>query len=169
MSAALELIQTVKANGGRMRVDGDSLVIAPDVAALPILSELRQHKREIIRLLENRPTVPAHDPAEWRAPFVEWLDSQCALHPRAFGGLVSLHHAFCDWELAQNEVPCTIETFAALLTELGFLMGKIEGTLLVSGLILQEDEALMNASLRTTDGTANGSDARPAREGGQTR
>jgi hypothetical protein len=29
MSAALELIRTVEANGGRFRVDGEYLVIAP--------------------------------------------------------------------------------------------------------------------------------------------
>jgi hypothetical protein len=70
---------------------------------------------------------------------VEWLDSQCALHQRAFGGLVGLHLAFCEWEQARVGVPCTRETFARLLAELGFLMGEIEGTLLVSGLIIKED------------------------------
>jgi hypothetical protein len=140
MRAALELIEAVEANGGQMRVEGDALVITPDSAALPILDELLQQKREIIRLLENRPAaVPAHDPESWRAPFVEWLDSQCALQQRAFGGLVSLHLAFCEWEQARDGVPCKLETFAALLTELGFLIGEIEGTLLVSGLILKDD------------------------------
>lgn len=139
MRAALELIQTVRANGGRMRVEGESLVIAPDFAALPFVDELRQRKREIIRLLEDNAAIPADDPEEWRAPFVEWLNSQCALHPRAFGGLVCLHLAFCEWEQARGGVPCTRETFAALLAELGFLMGEIDRTLLVSRLVLRED------------------------------
>jgi hypothetical protein len=139
MSAALDLIETVKANGGRMRVEGDSLVIAPDSAALPIVDELRQHKGEIIRLLESRPVVSAHDPEAWRVPFVEWLDSQCALHERAFGGLVSLHLAFCEWEHARGGVPCTHQTFGALLAELGFLTGEIEGVSLISGLTLREE------------------------------
>ena len=146
MSTALELIQTVRANGGRMRVDGDSLVIAPDSAALPIVDELRQRKEEIIRLLENRPAFPAADPEEWRAPFDEWLNSDCALHPRAFGGVTALHLAYCEWESTRNGVPCSRETFAALLAETGFLMGEIEGTLLVSGLIFKGDAAAFSLS-----------------------
>jgi hypothetical protein len=141
MSAAQDLIQTVQANGGRMRVEGNSLVIVPDSVALPILAVLRQHKREIIRLLEGCSDAPAHDPAEWRATFTEWLNSQCGLHQRAFGGLASLHLGFCEWEQARDGVPCTRETFAALLTEAGFLVGEIEGTLLVSGLVFKDDAA----------------------------
>ena len=139
MSTAVELIQTVRANGGRMRVEGDSLVIAPDSAALPIVDELRQHKREIIRLLENRPVVPAHDPEAWRARFVEWIDSACARHARVFGGVAALHIAFCDWEIARGEVPCNPDTFERLLIERGFLIGEVEGTLLVSGLTFRTD------------------------------
>ena len=101
--------------------------------------------------------IPPCDPAEWRSPFVEWLDSQCALHQRAFGGLVSLHIAFCEWEHAQGGVPCTRETFAALLAELDFLMGEIEGTLLVSGLILKDDAAAYTDSIgENSEGNSGG-------------
>jgi hypothetical protein len=132
MSAALELIETVRANGGRLRIERNSLVIAPDTAALPILADLRQHKSEIIQLLRD-------DPAERRKPFVRWIDSACALHPRVFGGVSALHRYFCEWELAQGGVPCTRETFLCLLHELGFLTGEIEGVTLVSGLALRVD------------------------------
>jgi len=56
---ALELIQIVEANGGRFRVDGEYLVIAPGEAAAPVMEELRQHKPEIIELLAERPAMPA--------------------------------------------------------------------------------------------------------------
>jgi hypothetical protein len=141
MSVALDLIETVRANGGKMRVEGDSLVIAPDSAALPIVEELRQYKREIIRLLESRPAVPAHDPEAWRAPFTEWLHSACTFHPRAFAGVRALHIAYCEWEIDRRGVPCSRETFETLLQELGFLMGEVERTLLVSGLIFRDDAA----------------------------
>lgn len=85
------------------------------------------------------PAVPAQDPEAWRAPFVDWLDSQCMQHQRAFGGLVIMHVAFCEWDQARCGVPCTRDTFAALLADMGYLIGEIEGTLLVSGLILKED------------------------------
>jgi hypothetical protein len=149
MSVALVLIETVKANGGLMRVEGDSLVIAPDSAALPIVHELRQHKQEIIRLLQCRAVVPADDPDAWRAPFIEWLDSTCARHPRVFGGISKLHLAYCEWEIVRGGVPCDRETFVCLLEESGFLVGNIAGELLVSGLTFRDD---VEASLAAVGG-----------------
>ena len=52
MSAAFVLIRAVEANGGYIRVDGEYLVIAPGDAAEPVIEELRQHKAEIIGLLQ---------------------------------------------------------------------------------------------------------------------
>jgi hypothetical protein len=59
MSAALELIRTVEANGGHLRVDGEDLVISPANAAAPVMEELRHHKPEIIELLAQRPAMPS--------------------------------------------------------------------------------------------------------------
>jgi hypothetical protein len=59
MSAALELIRTVEANGGQLRVEDGWLVIAPEDAATPVLEELRQHKAELIAELAGRPAMPA--------------------------------------------------------------------------------------------------------------
>jgi len=59
MSAALELIRTVEANGGCFRVDGEYLVIAPGEAATPVMEEVRQLKPEIIELLARRPAMPS--------------------------------------------------------------------------------------------------------------
>jgi len=53
MRTAQELIRTVVANGGQLRVEDGWLVIAPEDAATPVLEELRQHKAEIIGLLES--------------------------------------------------------------------------------------------------------------------
>ena|ERR1035437_10065825 len=59
MSAALELIRAVEANGGRFRVDGEYLVIAPGEAAASVIDELRQHKAELLAELARRPAMPA--------------------------------------------------------------------------------------------------------------
>ena len=59
MSAALELIRTVEANGGCFRVDGEYLVIAPGEAAAPVIDGLRQHKAELMAELARRPAMPA--------------------------------------------------------------------------------------------------------------
>jgi hypothetical protein len=53
--------------------------------------------------------------------------------------VAALHLAYCEWEIAQNGVPCAGETFERLLGELGFLIGEVEGTMLVSGLIFRDD------------------------------
>jgi hypothetical protein len=83
--------------------------------------------------------IPPNDPAEWREPFVRWLNSVCVLSPRCFGGVACLHIAFCEWESGHGGVPCTRDTFERLLRELGFLVGEVTGLVLVSGLILRED------------------------------
>ena len=138
MSAALELIRTVEANGGQLRVEDGWLVIAPEDAATPVLEELRQHKAEIIGLLESA-SIPPHDPAEWQEPFVRWLNSACVSNPRCFGGVGSLHIAFSEWEAGRDGVPCNRDTFELLLKDLGFLMGEVAGVVLVSGLTFRED------------------------------
>ncbi|HWG21430.1 MAG TPA: hypothetical protein VG225_12940 [Terracidiphilus sp.] len=84
-------------------------------------------------------SIPPHDPAEWRKPFVQWLDSACVLSSRCFGGVGCLHIAFCEWEAGRGGVPCNRKTFERLLSELGFLIGEVRGVMLVSGLILRED------------------------------
>jgi hypothetical protein len=83
--------------------------------------------------------IPPNDPAEWREPFVLWLDSTCVRSPRCFGGVGCLHIAFCQWESGRGGVPCTRDVFERLLTERGFLIGEVSGVVLVSGLILRED------------------------------
>jgi len=138
MNTALELIRTVEANGGQLRVEDGWLVIAPEHAATPVLEELRLHKGEIIGLLQPN-GVPSNDPAEWRKPFARWLDSACVRHPRCFGGVGCLHIAFCEWEVRQGEVPCTRDAFEHLLDESGFLVGEVAGVVLVSGLTFRED------------------------------
>jgi hypothetical protein len=138
MSAAVELIQTVRANGGQIRVEDGWLVISPSNVAAPLIEELRQHKAEIIGLLDSA-SIPPHDPAEWREPVGRWLDSACVRDPRCFGGVAALHIAFCEWESGRGGVPCTRDTFERLLAELGFLTGEVAGVVLVSGLTFRED------------------------------
>jgi hypothetical protein len=156
MSSAAELIQTVKANGGQIRVENGWLVVAPEDAAAPLIEELRQHKAEIISLLESA-SIPPHDPAEWREPFVRWLDSACVLSPRCFGGVAALHDAFCDWESGRGGVPCVLYVFEQMLNELGLLIGEVAGWVFVSGLILREDfEAVLLSSPRELPSSATG-------------
>ena len=138
MRTALELIRTVVANGGQLRVEDGWLVIAPEDAATPVLEELRQHKAEIIGLLESTCILP-DDPAVWRKSFARWLESTCVRHPRCFGGVGCLHIAFCKWESGRGGVPCSRDTFERLLVESGFLTGEVAGVALVSGLTFRED------------------------------
>jgi hypothetical protein len=79
--------------------------------------------------------LPPVDPAEWREPFVRWLDSACVRAPRCFGGVGCLHIAFCEWAISHDDVPCNRLTFECLLRESGFLFS--DG--LVSDLILRDD------------------------------
>ncbi len=63
-STAAELVQIVESAGGRFKIDGDRLGIVPGKAAEPVMESLRQHKREIINLLQTRSdSEPDPDPA----------------------------------------------------------------------------------------------------------
>jgi len=146
MSAALELIRTVEENGGQLRVEDGWLIVAPQEAAAPVIEALRQHKAEIIGLLESA-SIPPIDPAEWRKPFARWLNSACVRSPRWFTAVYALHEDYCDWEIAQKGVPCTRETFLGLIAECGFLVDD-NGAALVSGLALQKDVEDFNQAMR---------------------
>lgn len=138
MSAAVELIQAVKASGGQIRVEDGWLVIAPPDAAAPVIEELRRHKAAIISFLESA-SVPPHDPAEWREPFARWLDSACVRDPRCSGGVGCLHIDFCEWVIRQDDAPCNRFVFECLLREAGCRIDEVADVVLVSGLIFRDD------------------------------
>jgi hypothetical protein len=79
------------------------------------------------------------DPAEWRAPFKEWLRARCICAPRWFTAIYALHDDYCNWEIALEGVPCTHDMFLQLLTDSGFLVDGSEKAALVSGLVLLQD------------------------------
>jgi hypothetical protein len=137
MSSALELIGWVESRGGLLRVEDGFLVVSPEQLVAPYLDSLKKHKKGIIEILENRWLID--DPAEWREPFRRWLNAACVRRARWNGGLNSLHMDFCDWEIANNGVPCKCAMFIALLEELDFKVVEVHGAALVSGLALRAD------------------------------
>jgi hypothetical protein len=139
MIPALELVHKITALGGSIRVDGDSLVVAPKEAVTPFIDELRRHKPEFVALLRSQTQVPPEDPAAWRQSLSKWLAGSCAEHPRCSGGLAVFHREYSAWELAHDGVPCTRDTFIILLVERGFRITEAFGTALVHGVALCED------------------------------
>jgi hypothetical protein len=136
MSTALELVQAVEANGGRFRVDGEYLVIAPEDAAAPVMEELRLHKAEIIDLLRNRDATPAEIPTDDLLPG-EWLLENCLYRDRWWGGVGCLHLDLSRWCAAHGRpAPESRRTFIAALQAEGF---QLTSDGLVVGLVLRED------------------------------
>jgi hypothetical protein len=66
MSAASQIIRAIEANGGRVRADGDTLVIIPKDAAASVIDDLRRYKPELLAELARRnadrlnPALPIH-------------------------------------------------------------------------------------------------------------
>lgn len=105
--------------------------------------KVEKQPETVLREDERLSQIPPHDPAEWRKSFARWLISVCVRHPRCFGGVVRIHDVFCEWEILQGEVPCTLDTFKQLLEESELPIGEVDGVVLVSGLTFREDvEAL---------------------------
>jgi hypothetical protein len=76
-----------------------------------------------------------HDPAAWAEDFHRWVITECIFRDRCFGGVGGLLRHFCEWQVTRDEVPCTRNTFEALLRDSGFFFA--EG--LVYGLLLKAD------------------------------
>jgi hypothetical protein len=150
MSIAMEVVQAVEANGGRLTVDGEWIVIYPSEAGAPLVEALRQHKPEILALLRSRTEdgrralpnigedgVSLCDPAMWREGFSRWIASACVRHWRLHGGVGRLHVAFAEWTVQQREVPCSRGVFERLVREQGWEIDATRG--LVDGLMLRKD------------------------------
>jgi len=133
---ALELIKAIQQNGGNIRVEDGNLKISPRAAALPIMQELKTWKPEIIAVLQGAQTDGRK---YWRARFAQWVEFSCVRHPRCFGGLGCLYLSFCKFMCGRNEHPCSRETFRGSLAESAHLTGEINGTTLVSGIVLRSD------------------------------
>jgi hypothetical protein len=107
-----------------------------------------QWMRENMPLVElTKPSASAmalHDPAEWREDFSRWAISRCVFRDRSFGGIAALWRDFCEFQVSRNEVPCTRNTFEALIRDAGFLF--VEG--LICGLLLKADLHAMEGDTR---------------------
>src|SRR5271165_4521476 len=76
----------------------------------PILSVLSGGTLPISKRFKLSDSIPSQDPAQWREPFVRWLDAACVVSPRCFGGFGCLHIAFCEWDAGRGGLPCSRET-----------------------------------------------------------
>ncbi len=132
MSTAVELVRAVEAVGGRFRIEGETLVIAPRKAWEPVVDQLRQHKPAIIAGLRER------ELAAWRAPFVEWLDRYYTLHlgKQTGTGFRNLARRYRECEEGNG---CPDEICRAMLKELCFEIRTVQGVELVQGLVLRSD------------------------------
>lgn len=92
-------------------------------------------------------------PAEWRKPFVKWADARCLRAPRWFTSVKALHEDHCDWEIANNGVPCTREVFVQMLRECAWIPADGNGVVLVPGIALRRDVEAFKAGQRS-EGTA---------------
>lgn len=118
MSAALEVIKAIEANGGRVTVEGDRLVIVPRQAGIPLLPQLRAYKPEIVALLQKR----ASDPETWRAGFFAWVLESCELREGCEDSqsVASLLLDFAEWCAVHDaDAPCRV-MFERLLSDSGF-------------------------------------------------
>lgn len=132
MSAAMELIQAVEANGGRLVIEGDYLVVYPSEAGEPLVEELRRHKPAIIALLLSRTADPVDDLLDG-----EWMLDWCVYIDRWWGGVGCLYLDLANWLAERGRpVPASRLAFVAALQSEGFQLSS-DG--LVYGLVLKSD------------------------------
>ncbi len=146
MSAALEVIKAIEANGGRVTVEGDRLVIVPRQAGIPLLPQLREHKPEIVALLQSR-IEQEPEPAPESDALGLWMLARCVYRDRCFGGVSALYLDLARWCAEQaRPMPASRGAFAAELQTEGFVL-TADG--FVCGLMLREDlEAVLRPHVR---------------------
>lgn len=69
---------------------------------------------------ENWQSLSGWEHSAWQDDFNAWLLEACVFRDRYFWSIGHLHTAFSDWCLASERVPCTRETFVALVLSEGF-------------------------------------------------
>ena len=135
MSSAPQLVEMVKANGGRLWIEDGWLIVEPRQAGLPIVQELRAHKPEIVALLQGRcDSELDQDPAAWKEDFDKWKAESCIQRegPDDSTTVSALWVDFSEWTVAQESAPCMRPTFERLLTDAGHWVadGMASGLLL---------------------------------------
>ena len=132
MSRAAELIEEIESIGGEIWVEGTELVISPGDAAMPVLEELREHKPEIIALLQSRTSDRNDDLLSG-----EWMLEHCAYDDRCWSGVSVLFFSLAQWRVERGQpIPISRQAFVASLLDEGF---RVTSDGLVSGLILRTD------------------------------
>ncbi|MGA7312645.1 MAG: hypothetical protein WBX22_01620 [Silvibacterium sp.] len=100
---------------------------------------IREHMPEQERLpLEQHASMANPDPAEWKEDFDRWLKERC-IHREGYedyGGVGALWRDFCEWSIANGEVPAPLQVFEQLLTDAGWAIASYH---LVLGLVLRSD------------------------------
>lgn len=134
------LITRIEAAGGIVWAEGNALRYRIPADAEPLLSELRQHKTEILRMLRQ----PSESPADWAEDFHKWAIASCRFKDRCFGDIEELYADFCHWTSSHESEHCTRATFEDLLRQAGFLFadGSVSGLLLASSLPAEEANRL---------------------------
>lgn len=139
MSAALELVKAVEANGGRLAVEGKLLVVRPAKAGKPLAEQLRRHKPEIITLLRSLANQVASD------SFGLWLLDRCVFRDNCLSGIAALHLDFALWCKSRgNSMYFSRWQFEQLLKAEGFLVDRV-GSSIYGLLLVQDYEAALGS------------------------
>lgn len=151
MSAAA-LVRELEAAGGSLRLVGGEVKAMIPPGAATLLPQLREHKAEIVELLES--SQPRHSDmaavelvqdeiGRWDYALHVWTQARCAWRERSWGSLSKLYESQVAWahQTGQPFAP-DAETFMAILMSLGF---HVDGGM-VYGLIFKADaNAVLNA------------------------
>ena len=140
MSRAAELIRGIESIGGEIWVDGTELVISPGDVAVLVLEELRQHKVEIIALLDSRNSSADRTDDSLDG---EWMLERCVYRDRWWGGVGALYLDLARWLAERGKaVPASRLSFVRALQTEGF---QVTSDGLVYGLTLKEIQTPVRA------------------------
>lgn len=152
---AAALVRELEAAGGTLRLVGGEVKATIPPGAAGLLSQLREHKAEIIELLAHgqpRPSDMAEvellpdEVRQWDDAMRAWTQARCAWLEHGCGSISALYVDQIAWAHRTGGLFAPdIQTFRAILMALGFTLSPDGST--VYGLIFKADaEAIAHAT-----------------------
>lgn len=107
---APQIIQQIEAAGGILAVNGDRIRYELPEQAAPWVDTLRQHRDEVLRVLQVRRDTATRQVSRW-------LGARCLRSQRAWAAEKFLYRDYLAWCGCYRQAPCPRRLFGDVLSE----------------------------------------------------
>jgi len=107
---ATDIIREIETAGGVLRVNGDRIRYELPEHAATLVDVLRQHRDEVLRVLQGRQEGVKRQLSRWMA-------ARCTSYRRTWGAEKFLYRDYVGWCQRNGQASCCRELFATILDQ----------------------------------------------------